>query len=269
MAALEWGPADGKPVLALHGWLDNAASFSGLAPWLDGFRVVAPDLPGHGHSDHRAPGSVYHLIDGVADTVAILDALGWQSCAWLGHSMGGAIAALAAAAAPQRFTRLALLESLGPLTDAPEQAAHRLDLHLKDRAQLRDKRLPVYPDLAAAVKARLTAGDITPEAAARLAERGTKAVPGGLTWRSDPRLRQSSPSRLTEPQVHDLLAHIRCPTLVLTAQAGFPPLLASLKARLACIPGVVHETVAGGHHVHLDQPDRVGPRVKAFLEGRS
>ena len=44
----------GKPLLiALHGWLDNGASFLPLAPYLADFHLVCVDLPGHGHSDHK------------------------------------------------------------------------------------------------------------------------------------------------------------------------------------------------------------------------
>ena len=41
---LEWGPQDGVPIMALHGWLDNALSFSVVAPQLAGYRVIALDL---------------------------------------------------------------------------------------------------------------------------------------------------------------------------------------------------------------------------------
>jgi len=41
-----WGKPEGLPVLALHGWLDNAATFDHLAPFLPEFRLVSLDLPG-------------------------------------------------------------------------------------------------------------------------------------------------------------------------------------------------------------------------------
>ena len=47
LRGLRWGRPGNTPILALHGWLDNAASFSRLAPLLLDVDVVAIDLPGH------------------------------------------------------------------------------------------------------------------------------------------------------------------------------------------------------------------------------
>ncbi len=58
LAAQAWGDPQLPRLLALHGWLDNAASFDRLAPLLCGhFHIVAIDLPGHGRSGHRPPGT--------------------------------------------------------------------------------------------------------------------------------------------------------------------------------------------------------------------
>lgn len=70
LAAMAWGHSAGLPVLALHGWLDNAASFARLAPLLPDWRIVALDLAGHGHSKHRPAGCRYHLMDYVFDVIA-------------------------------------------------------------------------------------------------------------------------------------------------------------------------------------------------------
>jgi pimeloyl-ACP methyl ester carboxylesterase len=61
-----WGRGP-RTILAVHGWLDNCNSFSPIAPLLplDDFRVIALDMPGHGLSDHHAPGMVYSVTDGL------------------------------------------------------------------------------------------------------------------------------------------------------------------------------------------------------------
>ena len=102
IAGLRGGRGTGLPVLALHGWLDNAASFVPLAAHLDGIELVAPDLPGHGRSAHLPRGADYSFAGAVASVLDIADALGWTRFALLGHSMGAGIGSLVAAACPQR-----------------------------------------------------------------------------------------------------------------------------------------------------------------------
>ena len=55
LTALRSGDPHGPKLLALHGWLDNAASFIPLQGSLSAFDLVALDLPGHGGSAHRLP----------------------------------------------------------------------------------------------------------------------------------------------------------------------------------------------------------------------
>ena len=60
--ALRGGRAGAPKVLALHGWLDNAASFVPLAAHLDDIELIALDLPGHGRSAHLPPGGHYTCL---------------------------------------------------------------------------------------------------------------------------------------------------------------------------------------------------------------
>ena len=147
LAARVHGPDDGLPVLALHGWTDNAATFDRLAPLLPGLRIVALDLAGHGLSGRRV-GAPYHFIDYVADVAAAAEALGWRQFTLLGHSLGAGVAALLAGTWPDRVRKLVLLEGLGPMTDLEAEAPARLReaLAAEFAAGRRDVVRPGYPD---------------------------------------------------------------------------------------------------------------------------
>jgi pimeloyl-ACP methyl ester carboxylesterase len=89
LAAHIFGPEDGLPVIALHGWLDNANSFARLAPKLKGLRIVALDMAGHGHSGHRPVGAGYALWDYAHDVLQVAEQLGWQRFGPHGHGAAG------------------------------------------------------------------------------------------------------------------------------------------------------------------------------------
>lgn len=266
LAARSHGPETGCPVLALHGWLDNAASFDRLAPWLPGWRIVALDLAGHGHSDHRPTGCRYHFFDYVDDVLAAADALGWRRFDLLGHSLGAAIAGCLAVAVPERVGRLMLIDGLGPLAEPPARLPARLVRALRER-QGSTGGPRVYPDIEQAARARLRATGLSLDAARVLAERGIRSVPGGVTWRSDPRLLRTSPSYLTEEQVRALLAAIRTPTLLVRARDGFLRKRPSLAGRLSMVPTLDVAELPGGHHLHLEYPEPVAEVLSGWRAG--
>jgi pimeloyl-ACP methyl ester carboxylesterase len=265
LAGREWGDGNGEPVLALHGWLDNAASFDTLAPLLPGLHVVAIDLPGHGRSQHRPPGVVHHFVDWVPEVAATADALGWDGFSLLGHSMGAGISTLVPAVYPDRVRRVVLLEGAGPLAAEAGMAAEQLIFALADEEKARAASPRIFPDFESAVAARMRDSDLDHEAAWRLVERGTEGVDGGVRFTHDPRLKTRSRLRFTEDQVHAFLVAIRCPVLSVAASRGWPFPKELVEARLARIPDLERAVVDGGHHVHLTHPERVAPLVDAFF----
>jgi pimeloyl-ACP methyl ester carboxylesterase len=259
----------GRPrLIALHGWLDNAASFLPLLPHLPELDLLLLDLPGHGHSAHLPAGAEYGLTTHLHAVLDAADALGWERFAMLGHSMGAAIAGLVAAAVPARVERLALLETLGPLAEAEEHTATRLQQAVAAARGRPGKSLRVFPDLDVAVRARIQASPIGESGARLLVERGTREIEGGHVWRSDPRLTLPAATRLSEAQVRVLLAAVACPVRVLyadPAQSYFPE--AVRQARLDALPQAELTVLAGGHHLHMDQPGAVAAVLAGFLAG--
>lgn len=265
LAALEWGPAEGPPLLALHGWLDNAASFCRLAPLVQDCHVVAVDLPGHGRSDHRPAGAAFHFLDFLPDIAAAADALGWKRFDLLGHSMGAGIASLMPAVFPDRVERVVLLEGVGPLSAPAEETVERFRAALEAERRMASARNRVFPDLDGAVEARLRDSDLDTESARLLVERGTVAEGDGLRFTFDPRLRTPSRLRLTEEQVMGFLSSTSCPVLAVRATRGWPFPEDLMRARLAAIPNLEMAEVDGPHHVHLTHPERVAPIIERFL----
>jgi len=268
LAALRGGHAGGPPLLCLHGWLDNAASFLPLSPWLSGFDWVALDLPGHGASAHRPPGFDYAFADWIHDTLDAMDALGWQQASLLGHSMGGAIASATAAAAPGRVHRLALVEALGPLAGDPATAGQRLREAVAARRGRGPREARTIPDLDTAVAMRLQASRMAPDAARLIVERNLRPVAGGFAWRSDPRLTQPSHVRLDEASVRAMVAAIEAPTLLVAADPPPPYFTAAARdERAACLRDGRQVVMPGSHHLHMEQPDAVAAVLLPFLGG--
>ncbi|CAF4772951.1 unnamed protein product [Pieris macdunnoughi] len=89
VSAKLWGQENQRPVLALHGWQDNAGTWDPLAPMIsDKLPILAIDFPGHGHSSWIPPGFQYSPWDLPRLILTIKDYFKWDKISILGHSMG-------------------------------------------------------------------------------------------------------------------------------------------------------------------------------------
>ena len=120
-----FGPDGGQPVLLLHGATVPGWEFDRIAPQLaaEGFRLVCPDLFGHGYSDRPRRAFDHALF--VRQSADLLDALGIRSPVHLfGHSLGAAIATRLALKRPEKIAALVLGAPLLDFTG--EHAATRI-----------------------------------------------------------------------------------------------------------------------------------------------
>ena len=105
-----WGPKDARPVLALHCSLSHAGEWSALAALVPQLRIVAPDLPGHGHQPEWDGARDLHA-QATAEAVAMAEALGAAGPVdVIGHSFGGSVALRLALERPDLVHRLVLVE---------------------------------------------------------------------------------------------------------------------------------------------------------------
>ncbi len=269
LAALAWGDPEAPTWLALHGWLDNAASFSRLAPRLVAardIRLVALDLPGHGRSAQHPPGTDYALWDNCHAVLDALDELGLAAAPLLGHSMGAGVACLVAAAVPERVERLMLIDGIGSLTTPAEAVAQQLRKGLLGHRRASSPS-PRYPDAATALAARV-AGGVTPIDAATaeplVARNLEPTTDGRVRLRTDGRLLRPSLVRLSPEQSRAMLNAIEAPTLLVEGEAGILGRRAHAEQARQALRGLERRVLPGGHHLHLE-PDAVAAVAEAIL----
>lgn len=246
----EAGPPDARPpVLLLHGWTGSRRSFAALLPLLPPrFRVVAPDLRGHGDADKPATG--YDLPALAADVVALLDALGIGRTVLVGASSGGYVAQQVAVTCPDRVAGLVLVGAPHDLRATPPFA--------DELALISD---PVDPGWARRFTAGFTDLDQLPAWYADLMVEDSLRLPAEI-WRATfEGLASSTPP--TDGRI------ITAPTLVVSG--GRDELLGARQtaALIDAIPGAEWiEYPAAGHLVLEEQPAQLAADVAAFVAAR-
>ena len=265
IAGLAWGDERGRPVLALHGWMDNAASFAMLAPLLPECRVVALDLTGQGLTDRRAEHAGYQVYDDLPEILAVADALGWEAFDLIGHSRGSIISALFASAFPERVRRLVMLDAVAPDSVEESRFPAQLRQSLLDKQRLLARPNRVFDNVEAAVASRARHG-LGVEAARLIARRNLRKTAEGFTWSTDPRLTGASMVKLTEGHIRAVLGALSMPVLLLLASEGARRMTDIETLAREYIDNLRVECVEGGHHFHMEHSVKeTAGTIAAFL----
>ncbi|CEG60132.1 putative lipase LipA [Legionella micdadei] len=262
-----WGEPDLPPLIALHGWLDNANSFDLLAPYLaKQFYVIAIDLPGHGQSSHLPEGCYYHFTDGIFYVLQIVKAFGFEQYHLLGHSMGACLASLIAGVAPNQILSMVLIEGLGPFSESEESCCNQLERYAKLACEDAAHEIKSYPSLELAVHARAKRGFLAPKYINILSQRGLQRRKETFYWRHDRRLLLATPLRLTEQQILSCLNNIRAKSCLIWASNGFELNQAQREHREQAVKNLQIYHLEGGHHVHMEHPDTVAQCLEEFYK---
>ncbi len=263
VAGKVWGESGGVPVIGLHGWLDNAATFDRLAPELDGVHLVALDLAGHGLSDHL-PMAGYSLWQQASIVLQVAEDMGWERFALLGHSMGAIISGVLAGSLPDRILGAAMIDGLMPFTSEADDAPKQMARFFKSSLAIGNKRKPVYDSVEKAVSARVLGGTtpISRDAVSCLVERGLMPDHGGWTWRTDPQLMLPSALRFTNHHAVSFIDAIEAPTMLVLANQGVMHKHPQVLNRIERFEHIQLHKMDGGHHLHLEEQ---APAVAALL----
>ncbi len=270
---LEWGEPGGEPLVLVHGFLDQAASWQSFVRSLQNkidepLWVVAPDCRGHGDSGWVGAGGYYHFPDYVFDLDSVIRALGVERFKLIGHSMGGTISFLYSGTFPRKVRQLVLIEGIGAMgmdfADAPLRMEKWItELHDRGRNHFRQ-----YSSVEAGAKQlQQTNPRLSSELAMALARSGMKQnAKGKWIWKFDPLHRTVSPQPFYSAQAIEFFRRIECPVLVVDGKHSHHSQRHDKQQRLAVVRDKhFAEIDHAGHMVHLDNPAGLADEVLQFL----
>lgn len=278
VSAKWWGPRDKQPILALHGWQDNAGTWDSLIPVLPSdIAVLAIDLPGHGFSSPIPEGMPYYLFwDGVVLLRRIVKFYNWKNITLMGHSLGGAISFLYAATFPDEVDRYISLDIASPSVRDIKKIAlntgNAVDTFLKYENLASDK-VPCY-DYNEMFEIAMSGygGSITHESCKILLKRGMKLAPNksDYIFTRDIRLKVARLGMFSIDHVLEYASNITCKVLNIKADPGMlwenPSYYNMVLDRLREKVDVSYHEVEGTHHVHLNEPEKIAGIITDFLK---
>ncbi len=259
---IRWGSPGRDPVVFLHGLMNNARYWEHVAgSFIDRYAVYAPDLRGHGESEH-APGS-YLVWAFAMDLRGFVEAMDFEAFDLVAHSIGSRIAMSYARDHAHRIKHLVLADMGPQMADSGARGirkntgeAGRQPGFPTEREAL-EHYAAMYPGASREFLDRqMAAGLVLDEAS------------GNLVFRFDPAIHQATGrGAIAEiPYLWESLEHITCPTLVVRAEKSkvlSPEIARQMVERLPNARYV--EIASAGHQIPLHQPAEFARVVGEFL----
>lgn len=237
----EGGKPSEPPIVLIHGIGSSHLSWPPEIRRMSGYRVYAPDLPGHGKSRGVGKQSAAEYANTL---IQFLDDISLWKAVFIGHSLGSAVALSLALQAPERVAGLGLLSCGAHLPVASTL--------LDDASNLSTS----HPALQT-----LLNGLFSTHADARLKERVAHQIA-----EIRPAVLHGDLIACNKFDVTQSLGDLHVPTLILCGTEDRLIPLRYSKALANHIPDAAMQTIDGaGHAVMLEQPRRVAALLSVFL----
>ncbi|PSN47905.1 hypothetical protein C0J52_03377 [Blattella germanica] len=259
-----WGDPSVQPILGLHGWEDNAATFDTLAPMLTVPSFLAFDMMGHGMSSYYPMGCTHYFNAAVLLIRRIINYYKWQNVSFIGHSFGSAAAFLYSAIFPDEVDKYVGIDCarslMMPINNFMEDMHNTLSKTLEVEERMNsDPPGYSYDDLVN----RYYEGSYkspTHESSFQFF-----FVLSKWYLSRDPRVKLRWLGRMPEEFVMACAPRIKCKILSIRGKQGFlrfgdkreEVFLESLRLLKNC----EHHDVEGSHHLHLNNPENVAPLI--------
>jgi pimeloyl-ACP methyl ester carboxylesterase len=250
MEYVEQGPADGVPVVFLHGVTDSWHSFERVLQLLPPF-VHAFAVSQRGHGDSSRPASGYRYADMSADLLAFMDAMGLRTATIVGHSMGASVAQRFVVDHPDRVSRVVLMGAFATIYRDPVVA----DFYASSVAPLTD---PIPPAFAREWQLSTLAQPMAPDHLDTIVAETLK-VPARV-WHA------TFSGFLDTPDFTSELAAVSAPVLLVWGDQDAYARRAAQDRLLQVIPSarlIVYEGF--GHALHWEDPVRFATDLVAFV----
>jgi len=280
-----WNGSDSsrKPVLCLHGWKDNAATWDRLIPMLipevPNHQFWAIDLPGHGLSSHIPQGMMYDYKFTIMLVTRILNWQKWKTVTILGHSFGAQLGFLYSGLQPGVVEKFIAIDGLTPMVwsrdDAMTMISGLIQKHVEREEKWSKGKRPSHKyERILEIMLETHLGGMDTDSCKILMTRGIKETAKGsglYTFAHDPRVQYMALSYLSHRQLSFVAKNFQSEVMYISADEGFkymsPYLMDNIEnwLRKRNKRSVRFVEVMGKHHCHLTTPETVFPFVFQIL----
>ncbi|KAF9802390.1 hypothetical protein SFRURICE_009072 [Spodoptera frugiperda] len=276
-----WGNSNERPILALHGWQDNAGTWDPLIPMILKDRpILALDFPGHGFSSWIPPDMQYYQWELPRIILYLKEYFKMEKVSILSHSMGAIASMRFASVFPDDVDFYIAIDSLiyddYDLDAVVSKIPKTMKKALISQTRLNDEPPTYTLEEITKIWHLGTRKSVAMESVQHLLKRGIKASksdPNKYYFSRDSRLKYTLFNPEDKKFVEALVRRLKCPTLYVKA-IDSPYSADAYSIEMREILEQNNENyefhfVPGTHHVHLNNPELIAPLIKNFIQNHN